>query len=161
MMASQKEYTVRGVKFDDKSGWPIVILQEVENGRCFGIAISSLNVYPVLVATEPQKWPDCGGRPVTHDFALALARAGGAQIERLVIDNLTERGVFTASLEVRSSGGEIARLDVRPSDAIPVALAAGARVFVADDVAAQLTFYPLTELPYRDITPTDVPGLSR
>jgi bifunctional DNase/RNase len=160
-MASQREYTVRGVKFDDKSGWPIVLLQDAENGRCFGIAVSALNVYPILVATEPQKWPDCGGRPVTHDFALALARAGGARIERLVIDNLTEQGVFKASLEVRSRGGEIARLDARPSDAIPIALAAGAPVFVADDVAAQLTLYPLTELPYREITPADVPGLSK
>ncbi len=160
-MASQKEYKVRGVKYDDESGWPIVVLQEAENGRCFGIAISVLNVYPVLVATEPQKWPDCGGRPVTHDFALALTQAGGLRIERLVINNLTERGVFTAALEVRALNGEIARLDARPSDAIPVAVAAGAPVFVADDVAAQLNFYGFAELPYRDITRADVPDLSR
>jgi bifunctional DNase/RNase len=158
-MATEKEYKVWGVKFDDKSGWPIVVLWDAENGRCFGIAISALNVYPVLVAAEPQKWPGCGDRPVTQDFTLALANAGDLQIERLVIDRLTERGVFTAALEVRSRGGGVVRVDARPSDAIPVALAAGAPVFVADDVAAQLTFYPLKELPYRDITREDVPGL--
>ena len=158
-MPSEKAYTVWGVKFDDKSGWPIVVLQDSGNGRCFGIAISPLNVFPVLVATDPEKWPDCGGRPVTHDFAVAMTRAGELQIERLVIDRLTAEGVFIAALEVRSSDGEIARLDARPSDAIPVALAADAPIFVADEVVAKVAFYPLDELPYRDIKPEDVPGL--
>ena len=158
-MPSEKAYTVWGVKFNEKSGWPIIVLKDAENGRCFGIAISALNVFPVLVATDPEKWPDCGGRPVTQDFALALTRAGGVQIERLVIDRLTAEGVFTAALEVRSSDGEIERLDARPSDAIPVALAAGAPIFVADEVLAKLDFYPLDELPYRDIKPEDVRGL--
>jgi bifunctional DNase/RNase len=158
-MPSVKAYTVWGVKYDDKSGWPIVVLRDSENGRCFGIAISASNVYPLLTATNPGKWPDCGGRPVTHDLALALAEAGGLQIERLVIDRLTEEGIFTAALEARSSGGEIARLDARPSDALPVALGAGAPIFVADEVLAKVTFHPLEELPYRDIEPRDVPGL--
>lgn len=158
-MPSEKVYTVWGVKFDDKSGYPIVVLQDSGNGRCFGIAISALNVFPVLVATDPEKWPDCGGRPVTQEFALALTRAGELQIERLVINRLTEEGVFTAALEVRSEDGETVRLDARPSDAIPVALAADAPIFVADEVLAKMTFYPLDELPYRDIKPEDVPGL--
>lgn len=156
---SEKAYTVWGVKFNEKSGWPIIVLKDAENGRCFGIAISALNVFPVLVATDPEKWPDCGGRPVTQEFALALTRAGGVQIERLVIDRLTAEGVFTAALEVRSKDGETARVDARPSDAIPVALGAGAPIFVADEVLAKLDFYPLDELPYRDIKPEDVPGL--
>jgi bifunctional DNase/RNase len=158
-MPSESLYTVWGVKFDDKSGWPIVVLRDSGNGRCFGVAISALNVFPVLVSTDPEKWPDCGGRPVTQEFALALARAGGVQIERLVINRLTAEGVFTAALEVRSREGEVARVDARPSDAIPVALGAGAPIYVADEVAAMLEFYPLEELPYRDIKPEDVPGL--
>ena len=158
-MPSETEYTVLGVKFDDKSGWPIIVLRDVDNGRCFGIAVSASNLLPVLRATDPEKWPNCGGRPGTHDFTLALAGTGGVRIERLVIDRLTERGVFTAALEVHSSGGEVVRLDARPSDAIPVALAAGAPVFVADDVAAKVTYYSVEKLPYRDIESKDVPGL--
>ena len=158
-MPSEKLYTVWGVKFDDKSGYPIVVLQNSGNGRCFGIAISALNVFPVLVATDPEKWPDCGGRPVTQDLTLALAGAGDLKIERLTINCLTPKGVFTAALEVRSKDGETARLDARPSDAIPVALAADAPIFVADEVLAEVTFYPLDELPYRDIKPEDVRGL--
>lgn len=158
-MTSEREYSVLGAKFDDKSGWPIVVLQNSGNGRCFGIAISALNVFPVLIATDPEKWPDCGGRPVTQEFALALARAGGLRIKRLVIDRLTEEGIFTAAVEVRSPEGRTARLDARPSDAIPVALGAGAPILVADDVVAKVKSFPLGELPYRDIKPEDVPGL--
>ncbi|HUV86900.1 MAG TPA: bifunctional nuclease domain-containing protein [bacterium] len=158
-MASESEYTVLGVKFDDKSGWPVIVLKAPGNGTAFGICISTLNVYPAVVATEPEKWPDCAGRPVTQDFTLALARAGGLRIERLVIDRLTEEGIFTAAVEVRSPEGRTARLDARPSDAIPVALGAGAPILVADDVVAKVKSYPLEELPYRDIKPEDVPGL--
>jgi bifunctional DNase/RNase len=159
IMTSDNEYSVLGVKFDDKSGWPVIVLKAPENGTAFGICVSTLNVYPALVATEPEKWLDCAGRPVTQDFALALAQAGGLRIERLVIDRLTEEGIFTAAVEVRSPEGQTARLDARPSDAIPVALAAGAPILVADEVAAKVTFYPVAELPYRDIKAEDVPGL--
>ncbi len=158
-MTGEKKYTVWGVKFDDKSGWPIIVLRDHENGECFGIAISASNVYPVLMATDPGKWRDCGGRPPTQEFVLALAQAGALRIERLVIDRLTEEGIFTAALEVRSGEGEIARVDARPSDAIPVALTAGAPIFVAEEVIAKVTFYLLDELPYRDIKAEDVPGL--
>lgn len=158
-MPSEAEYAVLGVRFDDKSGWPIIMLRDGDNGRCFGIAISKSNLFPVLRATNPEKWPDCGGRPVTHDFTLALAQAGGLRIERLVINRLTEEGVFIAALEVRSGDGEVARVDARPSDAIPVAVAAGVPIFVADEVLAKVKFYPVEEPPYRDIESRDIPGL--
>lgn len=159
-MTSEREYDVWGVRFDDKSGWPIIVLKDAENGQCFAIAISALNVYPVLVVTDPQKWHNCGGRPVTQDFTLALVRAGSLRIERLVIDGLTEEGVFTAAVELRSPGGKTSRVDARPSDAIPVALGAGAPIFVADEVIAKVQSFPLEELPYREIRPEDVPGLT-
>jgi len=155
-MAGEQEFTVLSVRYDDKSGCPIIVLKESENGRVFGIFISKLNVHSALVATDPKKRPEGAARPLSHDFALALVEAGGLQIERVVIDRLTDEGVFTAAVEVRSPEGEIARLDARPSDAIPLALGAGAPVVVADEVIANVTFYPLDELPYREIKPEDL-----
>ncbi len=155
-MAGEQEFTVLRVRYDDKSGCPIIVLKESENGRVFGIFISKLSVYSALVATDPKKRPECATRPLSHDFALALVEAGGLRIERVVIDRLTDEGVFTAAVEVRSREGEIARLDARPSDAIPLALGAGAPVVVADEVIANVTFYPLEELPYREIKPEDL-----
>jgi hypothetical protein len=147
-----------GVKFDDKGDWPVVVLRDANNGTGFGIAISKLNVYPILLATDPENWGDCGGRPVTHDFTLALAQAGSLHIERLVIDRMIDGGIFGAVIEIRLDGGEILRLDVRPSDAIPVALGAGAPIFVAEAVVAEVKSFPIEEIPYRDIKPEDVPG---
>ena len=157
-MTTEIKYSVLGVKFDDNGGWPVVVLRDAKDGTGFGIAISKLNVYPILLATDPDNWGDCGGRPVTHDFALALARAGSVRIERLVIDRMIDGRIFGAFLEVRSSGGDVARLDVRPSDAIPVALRVGAPIFVAEAVLAEVKSFPLEEIPYRDIKPEDVPG---
>ena len=155
-MADEQEFTVLGVRYDDKSGCPIIVLKDSENGRVFGIFISKLSVHSALVASDPEKRPKYLTRPLSYDFALALAEAGGLRIERVVIDRLTDEGVFTAAVEVRPREGEITRLDARPSDAIPLALAAGAPVVVADEVIANVTFYPLKELPYREIKPEDL-----
>jgi len=92
-------------------------------------------------------------------LTLALAEAAGLLVERVVIDRLTAEKIFTAAVEVRRrEGGETISLDARPSDAIPLAAAAEAPIFVADEVADQVDFYSLDDLPYREITPEDLRG---
>ncbi len=155
-MDGVREFVLLGVRFSDKTGCPVMLLKERENGRVFGIFISKLSVHSALVASDVKRRPESAARPLSYEFALALAEAGGLRIERVVIDRLTEEGVFTAAVEVRSPEGEVARLDARPSDAIPLALAAAAPVVVADEVLANVTFHALGELPYREIEPEDL-----
>jgi bifunctional DNase/RNase len=57
----------------------------------------------------------------------------GAQLERVVIDNLVNN-TFHAKLEIRSKDGEIRMVDARPSDSIALAVRFKAPIFVSDDV---------------------------
>ena len=156
-MGGVQEYSVLGIRLNEKTGCPVVMLHERGNGRAFGIAVSKMNVLGVLAASDREGTAKRCPRPLSHDLTLAVAEAAGFRVERVVIDRLTAEGIFTAAVEGRArEGGEIVSLDARPSDAIPLAVAAGAPVFVADEVAAEVDFYPLDRLPYREFTAEDL-----
>jgi bifunctional DNase/RNase len=158
-MSGVREYSVLGIRFNEKTGCPVIMLHERSNGGAFGIAVSKMNVLGVLTASDREGKAERCPRPLSHELTLALAEAAGLRVERVVIDRLTAEGIFTAAVEVRGGeDGEIASLDARPSDAIPLALAAGAPIFVADEVAAEVDFHPLADLPYRELTTEDLRG---
>ena len=151
-MGRAKEFTVAGVRFNERTGCPLVILKDTANGKAMAIGLSKMNVLGTLAALDEEFLGERHSRPFAHDFALALAEAGGLQVERVVVDRLTKEGVFTAAVEVRSNeGGEVVRLDARPSDAIPLALGAGAPIFVGVDVAAKVDFYTVEAFPWREV----------
>jgi len=158
-MGGVREYSVLGLRFNEKTGYPVLMLHERGNGRAFGIAVSKMNVLGILAASDREGTANRCPRPLSHELTLALAEAAGLRVERVVVDRLTAERIFTAAVEVRRrEGGETISLDARPSDAIPLAVAAGAPIFVADEVAAEVDFYPLEELPYRELTSEDLAG---
>jgi bifunctional DNase/RNase len=71
-------------------------------------------------------------RPLTHDVLAGLAPILGWRWARAVISELSNE-TFYATL-VLERGGERASIDVRPSDAISVAIRAKIPLFVEDDV---------------------------
>lgn len=158
-MDGVQEFVVLGVRLSEKTGCPVMLLKERENGRVFGIGLSKANMYGALAVTDPERWGKGCSRPLSHELTIALAEAAAFRVERVVIDRLTAEGIFCATLEVRSrAGGEVARLDARPSDAIPIAVCTGAPVVVADEVTAKVDFYSLDDLPYREVRPGDLTG---
>jgi bifunctional DNase/RNase len=89
-------------------------------------------------------------RPMTHDLLDNVVEALGAEVVRVQIDDLKE-GVFigTVFLKTQGKGSEIVALDARASDAVAVALSAGAPIFVARAVVekAALTHEDLERMP--------------
>ncbi|MCK7593342.1 bifunctional nuclease family protein [Pseudomarimonas salicorniae] len=76
-------------------------------------------------------YPD---RPQTHELLDSSLREAGWRAQRVMVDLLDEEGNFHAVIELVDEGGRKRRLDSRPSDAIALALRAGARLYVARDV---------------------------
>ena len=83
-------------------------------------------------------------RPLSHDLMKALADAGGMAVERAAITR-REGDTYYASLTLRRRGGRSTQVDARPSDAVNLALRAGAPVYVAADL--------LHEAPAGEATP--------
>ncbi|NIT36690.1 MAG: hypothetical protein GTN49_09345 [candidate division Zixibacteria bacterium] len=156
-MAGDSEFKVVGLRFYDESGSPLIVLQEVRGTRTFVLAVSKATAHSTLAALNPEYRRAYASAPLEHDLAEALAEAGGVRVERAIIDGMTEERVVGATLEVRPrEGGEIVRLDARPSDAIALAVRVGAPILVASDVVARLRFRTLEELPFREIEPEDL-----
>lgn len=120
--------TVRGLTLDPATNAPIVILRTEDGSRLLPIWIGLFEANAIALQIEQVKTP----RPLTHDLLRDVVALLGAETARVVVDGLVEN-TFRASIYLRVGGGE-RRLDARPSDAIALALRAGAPIFVARDV---------------------------
>ena len=75
-------------------------------------------------------------RPMTHDLMITLLDGLGAEVERVVI-NEVDNGTFFARLIVSMEnelGHKIVEVDARPSDSIVLALSSGKPLYVAHEV---------------------------
>ncbi|MDQ3333239.1 MAG: bifunctional nuclease family protein, partial [Planctomycetota bacterium] len=73
-------------------------------------------------------------RPLVHDMAVSIVRSLDANLECVSIDRIDQENyVYFASLHLRS-GRKSFTIDVRPSDAIIMALHSGREIFVSNAV---------------------------
>jgi bifunctional DNase/RNase len=71
-------------------------------------------------------------RPLTHDLAVSLVSELGGSLERVSVTELRD-STFFATLQLEVNGRTV-EVDSRPSDAIAIAVRAGAPIFAADAV---------------------------
>ncbi len=114
-----------GVRVELPSNQPIVLLKEQAGERYLPIWIGAVEATAIAFAQQGV----VTARPMTHDLLRDVLTALGARLERIVITDLQE-GVFYATL-VFASGVEVS---ARPSDAIALAIRAGAGVFCGEAV---------------------------
>lgn len=105
-----------------------IVLREVDGERFLPVVIGLLEAQSIAVKIQGMPTP----RPLTHDLLSTLITALHGKLIRVTIDNVRE-GTFFASLEI-DDNGNIIKLDSRPSDAIAVAVRAGAPIFVSEAV---------------------------
>lgn len=123
--------TVRGLTLDPVTNAPIVVLKAEGGSRILPIWIGLFEANAIAIEMEKIDTP----RPMTHDLLKNVIGLLEARVERVVVDNL--RGnTFFASIYLQC-GAQERRLDARPSDAIALALRAGAPIFVTEDVLAR------------------------
>lgn len=106
----------------------VMILQERGGERALPIWIGPAEAAAMALAMESAESP----RPFTAKLAASLVEAAGSRIEEVRITRLLE-GVFYATVIVRGPDGPQG-VDARPSDAVNLALAAGAVIRVDDEL---------------------------
>lgn len=76
-------------------------------------------------------------RPLTHDLLKSVIETLEAKVTRVLIDDLREAGdgtgTFYAQITLETGGRQI-EIDSRPSDAIALAVRAGAPIFALERV---------------------------
>ncbi|MBW2699837.1 MAG: bifunctional nuclease family protein [Deltaproteobacteria bacterium] len=119
---------VAGVTLDPNTNMPIIILKAHDDSVAIPIWIGLVEASAIATELEGVQLT----RPMTHDLLKNLLVAVGAKLERVVVCDLKDN-TFFATLHIKL-GDESKELDSRPSDAIALALRAGAEIFVSRKV---------------------------
>lgn len=101
-----------------------LILSEAEGNRRLPIIIGTFEAQAIALELESIKPP----RPMTHDLLKNIVLSFDADVEKVVINDLSE-GTFFAQIHYQKEDDKIT-LDARPSDAIALAIRFGAPIFV-------------------------------
>jgi uncharacterized protein len=120
--------SIYGINLDLFSSSPIVILKVEDENRYLPIWIGQPEARSILMKLQNQEF----SRPLTHDLAVNLVAELGGSMEKVTVTELRDQ-TFFAVISVEIDGRTI-EIDSRPSDAIALAVRAGAEIFAADDV---------------------------
>jgi len=115
----------------------IIYLHEVDGDREFPILIGIFEATNIDRRVKEDYQPP---RPLTHDLVVNVAKSLGAEIDSVVISELTDATYF-AQLKLRKADGEMIEIDSRPSDAIAVAVTFSPPlpIYVSEHVLAEAT----------------------
>jgi uncharacterized protein len=118
---------VVGLAADDEL-FDYVVLDEVVGDRQLAIEIGQPEAFSLAARLGGLTWP----RPMTYQFVAALVQALGGRVRQVRIDRVVEEA-YAATVEVEGPPG-VRSVDVRPSDALNLAVLVDAPIFVAPEV---------------------------
>jgi hypothetical protein len=127
----EHEATVEGVAVTQSERQvPAVILKVHE--KIVPVFITSDQAQSIQLALEGEEFD----RPLTHDLFLEMLTEFGGAVDRVRVDSLRE-GTFMAKLDLdqyRDGERQSKTFDLRPSDAVAIAIRADAPIYIADEV---------------------------
>ena len=113
---------------DAKLGfWRVILLKEREGRRILPIWVGPSEGDVIAMQLEHVETP----RPTTFDLTTHLLELSGAKIEKVAVTELRNKTYFGTMW--LNAGGSKFEVDARPSDAITLALQAGAPIYVAPE----------------------------
>lgn len=86
---------------------------------------------------------------MTHDLALRMLEAVGAQVARVRVNSLTEETYYAEVVLTRDDAGSV--VDARPSDDIALAARTAAPISVAPEIVSAQSFDP-AETPLDEVS---------
>jgi bifunctional DNase/RNase len=125
------EVTVAGLGIAPPSSLPLLLLKEREGERVLPVGIGPNEAQAIVMPLQGVKPP----RPMTHDIFVEVVASLGAHLRRVEITDLIE-STFHARLML-DLGGQEKIYDIRPSDAVALAVRTETPIFVSEAVFDQ------------------------
>ncbi len=119
---------VKFLTFDSTSNGFVVLLMDLANKTGLPIWIGPFEANAIAMKLKKIE----SQRPMTHDLIHRVLNTLESQVIKIVVSDLKE-STYYALIHLNRRGEEIV-IDSRPSDAIAIALAADAPIFVSEDV---------------------------
>lgn len=107
-----------------------LVLKELTGPRRLIMAIGLTEAQSIAVFMEGVRLP----RPLAHDLMATMLRELGAEVSRVIIDDL-DNGFFKSEIICRQGGRPIV-FDARTSDAVALALRCQVPIFVKEGILA-------------------------
>jgi hypothetical protein len=122
------EMKVKFLTFDSTSNGFVVLLMDLSNKTGLPIWIGPFEANAIAM-----KLKKIGSqRPMTHDLIHSILKTVESQVVKIVVNDLKEN-TYYALIYFNRKGEEIV-IDSRPSDAIAIALAVDAPIYVSEQV---------------------------
>ena len=125
------EMKVKYLTFDPSSNGFVVLLSDLENKHALPIWIGPFEANAIALKLKEVY----SHRPMTHDLIRNILSLFRSEIVKIEVMDLREN-TYYALIHIKAEGKEIA-IDSRPSDAIAVALGAGAPIYVTEEVLSK------------------------
>jgi hypothetical protein len=122
---------IYGVSFDMVGKQPIVLLKAVDTNKFLPIWIGHPEAAAILMKLQGATTP----RPMTHDLLYEMLGELDVNCQRVAVTELREN-TFYATITLSINGRDV-EIDSRPSDALALAVRAGAPIFAAEEVIAE------------------------
>ncbi len=137
MMMKMKVF---GLTIDPFTNVPIVILKDEAEQHTLPVWIGVLEASAIASELEKVQY----SRPMTHDLLKEILKTVSATVKKIEVTDLKENVYYaTIYMDVREDG--LVKLDARPSDAIAIALRAGAPIYVDSAVIEKSKSVDLAE----------------
>ncbi|HSN03239.1 MAG TPA: bifunctional nuclease family protein [Acidimicrobiales bacterium] len=122
------EVVLRAVRVDVGSSTPLLLLEELAGERVLPIFIGAPEATAIAYALQHLETP----RPMSHDLMSTIITSLGGRLFTVEITELVDN-TFFANLRILRDSSEIV-VSARPSDAVALALRAGAPILVSDSL---------------------------
>jgi bifunctional DNase/RNase len=130
------ELQVKGITVDPEGDVPVVILEAPTSHKAFPMWIGQQEAQAIAIELQDVPMP----RPLTHMLLKNILTNLQVKVERIVIHDLQDN-TFFASIFLQQ-GQSSHTIDARPSDAIALAIATKAPIFVAPHVLQAVQTIP-------------------
>ena len=127
------EVKVFGLAMDPITNTPILILKDLQGKRAIPIWIGLFEASAIATQMEEVNL----ARPMTHDLMNEMLKVLEVKVLQIVINDLKDN-TFFATIHILKKDASIT-VDARPSDAIALALRAGAPIFVDEKIIEKST----------------------
>jgi len=122
---------VSGIRLEEDSETPIMLLHEPDTSKFLPIWIGSIEAVSIAYAQEGYIHP----RPQTHDLLVDIVESLNANISEVCITDIKDKTYF-AEITLNTVEGSVT-LSSRPSDAIALAIRSNAKITVNQELFNQ------------------------
>ena len=120
---------LEGIRIEQPSQKPIILLKEDNGDRFLPIWVGNFEASAIALEMVNFKSP----RPMTHDLIVNIFKAFNIRLKRVVVSRLVKE-TFFAFLDLQKDNDENIIMDLRPSDAIAIALRIKSPIYVSQEV---------------------------